>query len=159
MNTRPLLKRTFSITKIWDIQAGHGNRTTNRKVLQTLHPHKPIKCTGTFAAAVKEVDPSARVGGYASVGRDWMGYANSFLDLYKNDPEKPVLDFFSFHQYGKPSWEYVPQIENAFESRGLAVPDLYLTEWNNSYGQGYEEGNLGTSWRRIRYQYKCFVRS
>lgn len=108
-----------------------------------LTPAQTYKMYRYFSAAVKEVDPTARVGGYASVGRDWMGYANSFLDLYKNDPEKPVLDFFSFHQYGKPSWEYVPQIENAFESRGLAVPDLYLTEWNNSYGQGYEEGNLG----------------
>jgi beta-xylosidase len=109
-----------------------------------LTPEQTYKMYKYFSEAVKEVDPAARVGGYGSVGRDWMGYVNSFLDLYKNDSEKPMLDFFSFHQYGKPSWEYVPLIENAFESRGLTVPDLYLTEWNNSYGQGYGEGNLGT---------------
>jgi beta-xylosidase len=110
-----------------------------------LTPAETYKMYRYFSAAVKEVDPSARVGGYGSVGRDWLGYANSFLDLYKNDAEKPVMDFFSFHQYGKSSWEYVNDIEYAFQSRGLAIPDLYLTEWNNSYGQGYGEGNLGTT--------------
>lgn len=110
-----------------------------------LTPDQTYKMYKYFAAAVKEVDPTARVGGYGSVGHDWIGYVRSFLDLFKNDSEKPVMDFFSFHQYGKPSWEYVPEIENAFQSRGLAVPDLYLTEWNNSYGQAVGEGNLGTT--------------
>jgi len=107
-----------------------------------LTPAQTYKMYKYFSAAVKEADPTARVGGYGSVGRDWMGYVNSFLDLYKSDVQKPVMDFFSFHQYGKPSWEYVPEIENAFKTRGLPVPDLYLTEWNNSYGPGYQEGNL-----------------
>jgi hypothetical protein len=110
-----------------------------------LTPEQTYKMYSYFAAAVKEADSTARVGGYGSVGRDWMGYVNSFLDMYKIDPEKPAMDFFSFHQYGKPSWEYVPEIEHAFQSRGLAVPELYLTEWNNSYSQEYGEGNLGTT--------------
>jgi hypothetical protein len=110
-----------------------------------LTPAETYKMYRYFSSAVKEVDPSARVGGYGSVGRDWLGYVNSFLDLYKNDSEKPVMDFFSFHQYGKPSWEYVNDVEHAFQSRGLKVPDLYLTEWNNSYGQEFGEGNLGTT--------------
>ena len=109
-----------------------------------LTPAQTYKMYKYFAAAVKEVDPTARVGGYGSVGHDWISYVRSFLDLYKSDSERPVLDFFSFHQYGKPTWD-VPEIEDAFKSRGLTVPDLYVTEWNNSYGQEPGEGNLGTT--------------
>jgi len=109
-----------------------------------LTPGQTYKMYEYFSAAIKEADPTARVGGYGSVGHDWIGYVHAFLDLYKNDMEKPVMDFFSFHQYGKPSWEYIAEIESAFSSRGLPIPDLYLTEWNNSYGPGYQEGNLNT---------------
>lgn len=108
-----------------------------------LTPAQTYKMYKFFVAAVKEVDPSARVGGFGSVGHDWIGYVRTFLDLYKADTDKPVMDFFSFHQYGKSSWEYVPEIENEFQSRGLAIPDLYLTEWNNGSGNTPGEGNLG----------------
>ncbi|MBV5315381.1 MAG: hypothetical protein JZU47_18900 [Prolixibacteraceae bacterium] len=108
-----------------------------------LTPAQTYKMYKYFSEGVKEADATARVGGYGSVGHDWIGYANSFLDFYKNDSAKPVMDFFSFHQYSKPSWEYVPEIENAFTSRGLKVPDLYLTEWNNGYSKALDEGNLG----------------
>lgn len=110
----------------------------------SLTPAQTYNMYRYFSKAVKAEDPTARVGGYGSVGHDWIGYVNSFLDLYKSDPQRPQMDFFSFHQYGKPSWEDVPEIENAFDSRGLHVPELYVTEWNNSYGHGPGEGNLGT---------------
>ncbi|NJO69559.1 MAG: hypothetical protein HC830_10000 [Bacteroidetes bacterium] len=96
-----------------------------------------------FAEGVKEVDNTAKIGGYGSVGHDWINYVYSFLTYYKGDANKPPMDFFSFHQYGKPSWEYVPEIEKAFTDKGLPVPDLYLTEWNNSYGKNEGEGTSG----------------
>jgi hypothetical protein len=123
-----------------------------------LTPAQTYKMYRYFSAAVKEVDPSARVGGYSSVGRDWMGYVNSFLDLYKTDSEKPVLDFFSFHQYGKPSWEYVPQIENAFEVAGPGCSRSVPDRMEQQLWAGLWRRKSGYCWRRIRYQYKCFVR-
>jgi len=96
----------------------------------------------TFSAAVKEVDPTARVGGYGAVGKDWVSFLRSFLDIYKADATKPVLDFYSFHQYGGDSWEDVPIIEKAFTDRGLAVPNLYITEWNNFWQNAGIVGGL-----------------
>jgi hypothetical protein len=98
-----------------------------------------------FATTVKSVDPTARVGGFGSVGVDWINFLKSFLAYYKADTSKPAMDFFSFHQYGKESWDDVPSIENAFTSIGLTVPNLYITEWNNHWGTSPGQGNYGIS--------------
>jgi hypothetical protein len=108
-----------------------------------LTPAQVYTMYETFSAAVKEVDPTARVGGYGAVGKDWISFLRSFLDIYKADTSKPVMDFYSFHQYGKESWEDVPVIESAFTDRGLTVPNLYITEWNNHWGSAPGQGNAG----------------
>ncbi|MBN1651373.1 MAG: T9SS type A sorting domain-containing protein, partial [Bacteroidales bacterium] len=108
-----------------------------------LTPQQTYKMYKYFADGVKDVDNTARVGGFGAVGPDWLGYINSFLTEYLNDISKPVLDFFSFHQYGKSSWEYVPVIEKAFTDKGLPIPELYITEWNSYWGNALGEGNGG----------------
>jgi hypothetical protein len=110
-----------------------------------LTPQQTYQMYRVFAGAVKSVDPTARVGGFGAVGLDWIGYIRSFLDYYKADIAKPAMDFFSFHQYGNDSWHYVPTIESAFTTRGLAIPDLYITEWNNHWGTAPGQGNFGKS--------------
>jgi hypothetical protein len=89
-----------------------------------------------FAAAVKSADPTARVGGYGAVGSDWAGYMHTFLDLYKKDRSRTPMDFFSVHQYGGDDWQQVSFTEKAFEDRGLEVPPILVTEWNNHWGPG-----------------------
>jgi hypothetical protein len=112
---------------------------TNLTAQQTYKMYK------YFAQGVKEVDNTARVGGFGAVGPDWIGYINTFLTEYKNDASKPMLDFFSFHQYGKSSWDYVPVIEKAFTDKGLPIPQFYMTEWNNTWGNTLGEGNGGVA--------------
>lgn len=110
-----------------------------------LTPQQTYEMYRVFASAVKTVDATARVGGFGAVGLDWIGYIRSFLDNYKADNNKPEMDFFSFHQYGNNSWHYVPTIESAFTSRGLKIPALYITEWNNHWGNALGQGNYGIS--------------
>lgn len=110
-----------------------------------LTPQQTYQMYKVFASAVKSVDATARVGGFGAVGLDWIGYIRSFLDNYKADNAKPDMDFFSFHQYGNDSWHYVPTIENEFKTRGLTIPDLYITEWNNHWGTAPGQGNFGKS--------------
>lgn len=101
-----------------------------------------------MARAVKDVDGSARVGGYGAVGSDWTAYMNTFLDLYRNDVRAgtaPPMDFFSTHQYGGADFAQVTFAENQFFNRGLTPPDIYITEWNNSFGSGATEGNAGVT--------------
>lgn len=108
-----------------------------------LTPQQTYQMYKVFSEAVKSVDPTARVGGFGAVGLDWIGYIRSFLDYYKADASKPAMDFFSFHQYGHDGWHYVPTIESAFTTRGLPVPALYITEWNNHWGTAPGQGNYG----------------
>lgn len=110
-----------------------------------LTPAQTYAMFKAFSNAVKSVDPTARVGGFGAVGLDWIGYIRSFLDYYKADGQKPDMDFFSFHQYGRNSWEYVPTIESEFTKRALPIPDLYITEWNNHWGTSPGQGNYGIS--------------
>lgn len=108
-----------------------------------LTPSQTYAMYKAFSIAVKSVDSTARVGGFGAVGLDWIGYIRSFLDLYKNDTQRPPMDYFSFHQYGRNAWEYVSVIENEFTTRGLTIPDLYITEWNNHWGTAPGQGNFG----------------
>lgn len=113
----------------------------------TLTPGQTYQIYKAFATAVKEVDATARVGGYGAVGSDWSAYMGTFLNLYKADRDAgtaPPMDFFSTHQYGGDDLAQVTFAGNSFFSRGLTPPDIYLTEWNNSFGAGTFEGNAGT---------------
>ncbi len=83
-----------------------------------------------FAHGVKSVDPTALVGGHGT-GSDWFSYMGSFLNYYAADTTRPAMDFFSYHQYMSETFSSVTQAEQLFTSRGLPVPPLYLTEWND----------------------------
>jgi hypothetical protein len=113
----------------------------------TLTPAQTYQMYHAFARAVKEVDATARVGGYGAVGSDWAAYMGNFLDLYRADVNAgtaPPMDFFSTHQYGGDDFAQVTYAENAFFNRGLTPPELYLTEWNNAFTAGALEGQAGT---------------
>ncbi len=94
-----------------------------------------------FATTIKEADPTAIVGGYGAVGRDWINYIRTFLDCYKNDDAHTPMDFFSYHQYGHDDWTDEMLIENTFTNRGLDVPDIYVDEWNDDWTKGGTVGN------------------
>lgn len=101
-----------------------------------------------FAEAVKEADATARVGGFGATGTAWAPYLNIFMDLYKADVTAgtaPPMDFFSIHQYYGDDFAEVSFAENAFWSRGLNPPALYLTEWNNGFGTNALQGNAGVT--------------
>lgn len=83
-----------------------------------------------FAHGVKQADPTAKVGGPAT-GSDWFSYMGTFLDYYKSDTSKPDMDFFSYHQYSSETFYSITNAVNLFTSRGLPVPPIYLTEWND----------------------------
>ena len=112
----------------------------------TLTATQTYQMYAAMARAVKDVDSSARVGGYGAVGEDWASYMNTFLDLYRAEVlagTAPPMDFFSTHQYGGGDFHEVTYAENQFFNRGLTPPEIYLTEWNNSFGSGPTEGNAG----------------
>ena len=78
-----------------------------------------------FAHGVKQVDPTAKVGGPAT-GSDWFSYMGTFLDYYKSDTSKPNMDFFSYHQFSSETFYSVTNAVNLFTSRGLSVSPIYL---------------------------------
>jgi hypothetical protein len=57
------------------------------------------------------------------------------------------MDFFSVHQYGGDDWQQVDFAEKAFEERGLDIPPILVTEWNNHWGadSGYDS-NINASY-------------
>jgi hypothetical protein len=114
----------------------------------TLTPTQTYQMYKVFAAAVKEADATARVGGFGATGTDWAAYLNSFMDQYKADVlanSAPPMDYFSIHQYGGDTFSQVAFAENAFWSRGLTPPQIYLTEWNNGFSTNILEGNAGVT--------------
>lgn len=105
-----------------------------------LSPTDTYQMYKVFASTIKGVDSTAVVGGYGAVGRDWISYMYEFLDRYKRDSVPPLMDFFSYHQYGGDGWEDEPLIEHAFTDRGLQIPDIYIDEWNDSWQRAGEVG-------------------
>lgn len=125
----------------WEWES-HNEPETHITAAQSYQMYK------SFAQAVREVDATAKVGGYGAVGSDWGAYMNSFFDLYKADLNAgtaPPMDYFSTHQYGGDNFSQITYAENQFFSRGLTPPGIYLTEWNNSFGSGTLEGNAGST--------------
>jgi hypothetical protein len=93
----------------------------------------------TTARAVKEVDPTARVGGAADSSLDSPeGKLQPLLRYIQAHPEVP-LDFVSYHDYADPIGDGQPpymldwkagEVISLLEATGLAPRDIYITEWH-----------------------------
>jgi len=87
------------------------------------------------ARAIREVDPTLKVGGPACTGRLSAEYVEGFLD-YCQERNVP-LDFFSWHSYGGRD-EFNPyrfyqdavRIRRALDDHGFEKAENCLTEWN-----------------------------
>ncbi|MGC9350188.1 MAG: GH39 family glycosyl hydrolase, partial [Anaerolineae bacterium] len=102
-------------------------------------PEAYIELYVTTARAVKEVDPTARVGGAAdSSVTSPHGKLQPLLDYISQHPDVP-LDFVSYHDYSDPDGDGLPPfdlgwnvetIEGMISEAGLAPLDILVTEWN-----------------------------
>ena len=91
------------------------------------------------AEAIKETDPTARVGGAADAGvLSPTSKLGPLLDYVKGHPAVP-LEFISYHKYGrstldeKPPYDLewnVDEVNVQLASRGLPPRDIFVTEWN-----------------------------
>jgi hypothetical protein len=98
-----------------------------------------VEMYAATVAAVKEADPTAKVGGAADAGVLSAGARlGPLLDYVKSHPAVP-LDFVSYHKYGgstrdeKPPYDLgwnVDEVRGMLTARGLAPRPIYVTEWN-----------------------------
>lgn len=100
------------------------------ELFSTLTPQQTYYMYDVFAVAVKEIDPTAIVGGHGT-SCDHLSYIGQFLDAYNGDSTKPPINFFSYHQYGSEDFATIGAVESLFISRGITPPQFYLTEWND----------------------------
>jgi hypothetical protein len=102
-------------------------------------PQQYVELYVTTARAIKEVDPTARVGGAAdsSVGSPG-GKLQPLLAYVQAHPDVP-LDFVSYHDYADPDGDGLPPyrldwnveaVESLLEANGLAPRDIFITEWH-----------------------------
>lgn len=113
-------------------------------------PNGPLFWSGTpeafydlyarAAVAVKEADPSARVGGPGLAGHTHEAWVRGLL-RHVTSAGAP-LDFFSWHVYhmGNPHTlaRSQRQLRAVLEEEGFAAVELFNTEWNLSGGSGCE---------------------
>ncbi len=95
--------------------------------------------TGTFdqyndlyaatATAVKNTDPSARVGGAAAAYLTSAGnVSGQFINYIASHPDVPI-DFFSVHNYSTNNWNTVTASRQLLTAAGLADLPIIITEW------------------------------
>jgi hypothetical protein len=102
-------------------------------------PQQYVELYVTTARAVKQVDPTAKVGGTAdsSVGSPG-GKLEPLLAYLQAHPEVP-LDFVSYHDYGDPDGDGLPPyrldwnveaVESLLADYDLEPRDIFVTEWH-----------------------------
>ena len=102
-------------------------------------PQQYVELYATTARAVKQVDPTAKVGGTAdsSVGSPG-GKLEPLLAYLQANPEVP-LDFVSYHDYGDPDGDGLPPyrldwnveaVESLLAAHDLEPRDIFVTEWH-----------------------------
>jgi len=98
-----------------------------------------VELYAATAAAIKTVDPAARVGGAADASvRSRTARLGPLLDYVKAHPAVP-LDFISYHKYGGSTrdeqppydldWDLGP-VQGLLAARGLPPREILATEWN-----------------------------
>lgn len=104
-------------------------------------PDGPFHWNGTFeqytqlyaatAAAVKAIDPTARVGGAAASDIASDGNLSKyFVDFIAARRDVPV-DFYSVHVYRTSGWDAVTTSRSYLEAAGMADLPILVTEWGN----------------------------
>ncbi len=93
------------------------------------------------ANAVKEIDPTLRVGGPAVANIADTAFLDTFLN-YIREHDVPI-DFFSYHYYGGANPYYYLQmnrdVKGLLANYGLDNIPIFLTEWNSWY---YDPSNI-----------------
>lgn len=97
--------------------------------------------TGTFdqynelyaatSRVVKEVDPSARVGGAAAADIASEGNVSGYFISYMAAHRDVPFDFFSLHVYRTTNWDAVAQSRQMLTDAGFADLPILITEWGN----------------------------
>ena len=103
------------------------------------NPEQYVNLYGATARAVKEADPTARVGGSADSSVTSPGSKLGALLSYVKTYPDVALDFVSYHDYSDPdgdgrqpytlAWN-VATVETMIADAGLAPREIYVTEWN-----------------------------
>ncbi|MEV6110540.1 discoidin domain-containing protein [Streptomyces sp. NPDC051940] len=83
------------------------------------------------AQAVRQADPTARVGG-PGVATPTTGLLYTWLDYLAANPSVPC-DFVSWHSYGPGDFASTAQIRSELSRRGIPEKKLYVTEWNSTF--------------------------
>jgi hypothetical protein len=102
-------------------------------------PEDYVRLYVTTAQAIKEVDPTARVGGTAdSSVTSPVAKLQPLLAHIQAHPEVP-LDFVSYHDYADPVGDGQPpftlqwsvgEVIALLEATGVGLRDIYVTEWH-----------------------------
>ncbi len=102
-------------------------------------PEQYVELYAVTARAVREIDPTARIGGAADSSiTSPGGKLRPLLAYVRAHPEVP-LDFVSYHDYSDPDGDGLPpytlswsidQVEALMAEVGLAPRDILVTEWN-----------------------------
>jgi beta-xylosidase len=96
---------------------------------------------GVAAKAIKQFDPSLKVGGYGATSVKVKKFMDEFL-AYCRDHEVP-LDFFSWHIYGADLQRFASESRYArqeLDRYGFPQAESHLNEWN------YFDGDFKTIW-------------
>lgn len=96
---------------------------------------------GVAAKAIKQFDPSLKVGGYGATSVKVKKFMDEFL-AYCRDHEVP-LDFFSWHIYGADLQRFADESRYArqeLDRYGFPQAESHLNEWN------YFDGDFKTIW-------------